>query len=1356
MARLSVREVLAVSVVVLGCTPHGPPGDDSIVTNRSALTATYEAESMFHSTGGAITGGWNIWSNGYISTNHAFTNGTPPDNRITVRAQGQFGVGAWPHMVVSIAGVAIGNVTVGTATWQDYSFNFTPRSATQELRVEFDNDAVNGSDDRNLLVDRVVVDSGTAPTCSDGQKNGAETGVDCGGDVCPDCPNGQACVVNGDCLSGFCVSLVCSATPPPYLNPSLPVATRVADLLGRMTLAEKIGQMAQSEQQTSTPNDVKNLMLGSVLSGADSTLNPPDAAAWANLVNGYQTAALQTRLAIPIIYGIDAVHGNAKVLNGTVFPHNIGLGATRDPSLVQQAGAITAQELRATGVVWTFAPAASVARDQRWGRAYESFGEDPALVTSMMTAVTGLQGTSLAQVDAVLATAKHYVGDGGAMWGTGNNPENTPIDRGNAQMPDASIRAIHLAPYLNALSRGVGSVMASFSSVNGTKMHANTQWLTTVLKGELGFSGFVISDWQATDQLTGTFTDQIRTAVNAGVDMFMLPNSYASFISTMQGLVNNGVTIQRIDDAVSRILTKKFQLGLFEAPMANTSGAGQIGSAAHRNVARQAVRASLVLLKNTSSFLPLSPTTTVCVTGNGASNLPAQVGGWTLGWQAPLTTVAGATTILQGVTSVVGAANVVSSGCQVGIRVVAESATTAMRQSYAEWRGDDDDPDHDGSGTCTATNGCVVVLLGGRPMDIQPFVADANTKAIVMAWYPGSEGLGVAEVLYGVGGANFTGKLPVTWKVDATDTPVNYCDGALPDTCGDTGGHYSNTASPPSTVLFPYGFGLSYGTGGPTCTDGIRNGSETDIDCGGSCPNDCADGKLCGVNGDCTGNNCVSGTCCTVLAAPAGTPGATPGNGQVTLSWNTVSSAERYNVKRSTTSGSGHATVGTPTAPPHTDPGLTNGTTYFYVVSSVNVCGAVSAESANSAQVSATPSGGGGSLPAPWLTQDIGAVATAGSASFTSPTFTVAGSGADITGTADEFRYVYQPLTGNATIVARVNSVGNTDPWAKGGVMIRESLTAGSRFALALVRPDRRVAYQFRTATGGAAAFGPSGTTPVGDTTNPKWVRLTRVGNTITAAFSTNGTTFTTVDSAQTITMTGTVFVGLAVTSHLDGTLSTATFDNVTATDMVAYYKFDEASGTSGADSSGNLRTATLSGATFTAAHIGNGVRIAGGTQFVDLPDGLVQSCADLTVAAWVRLTTNSTNWARIFDFGSSTSTYMFLSPRAGASNVLRFAGRLNGGTEQQISFTFAFPTNAWRHVAVTLTGNTGRLYLDGAQVAQNTSFTLDPSGMGNSLNNWLGRSQFTADPRLDGTLDDVRISCRAYSATEIAALAAM
>ena len=375
----------------------------------------------------------------------------------------------------------------------------------------------------------------------------------------------------------------------PYLDPSLPVATRVADLLGRMTLDEKIGQMTQSEQQTSSPAQVTSLFIGSVLSGADSSLPSPTAAAWADLIDSYQTGALATRLHIPMIYGIDAVHGHAKVIGATVFPHNIGLGATRDPALVQQTGAITAQELTATGVQWTFAPGVSVARDQRWGRAYESFGEDPALVTSMTTAISGLQGGASAcptrcsrppsTSSATAAPCRHRQQPG------------RHADRSRRRSDDRcrtardSPRALHQRDHAR---RRVGDgVVQQRQRPEDARQPVP---VTTVLKGELGFSGFVISDWQAIDQLTGTFADKVRVSVNAGVDMFMMPDSYASFITTLRDEVNAGrVTQSRIDDAVRRILTKKFELGLFEAPIGEPQrrGADRLGRRTATSPARR-------------------------------------------------------------------------------------------------------------------------------------------------------------------------------------------------------------------------------------------------------------------------------------------------------------------------------------------------------------------------------------------------------------------------------------------------------------------------------------------------------------------------------------------------------------------------------------------------------------------------------------------------------------------------------------------------------------------------------------------------------------------------------------------------
>ena len=390
------------------------------------------------------------------------------------------------------------------------------------------------------------------------------------------------------------------AAKPAYRNADLPTARRVADLLGRMTLEEKIGQMAQAERQDvdADPSLITEYELGSVLSGGGSTPAQNTPEAWADMVDTYQAAALETRLGIPLIYGVDSVHGHGNLMGATVFPHNIGLGATRDPKLVEKIGHITATETRASGPQWAFAPCVCVARDDRWGRTYESFGEDPALVKSLETVIDGLQGRrgQLDDADRVLATAKHYAGDGLTAYdaskaGTGEYP----IDQGVDQVSRAEFEKLALSPYPTAIDKHhVGSVMPSFSSVDWTedglgnpvKMHASKELVTDVLKGRLGFEGLVISDWRAIRQIPGDYTTQVKTSVNAGVDMFMEPYSgdtsgWREFISTLTGLVESGdVSMARIDDAVSRILTAKFELGLFEHPYTDRSNIDSIGSKA--------------------------------------------------------------------------------------------------------------------------------------------------------------------------------------------------------------------------------------------------------------------------------------------------------------------------------------------------------------------------------------------------------------------------------------------------------------------------------------------------------------------------------------------------------------------------------------------------------------------------------------------------------------------------------------------------------------------------------------------------------------------------------------------------------
>ncbi|HWO67157.1 MAG TPA: glycoside hydrolase family 3 protein, partial [Umezawaea sp.] len=372
------------------------------------------------------------------------------------------------------------------------------------------------------------------------------------------------------------------------------VATRVDDLLARMSLDDKVGQMTQAERGALNPvSDLATYRIGSVLSGGGSAPQPNTPTAWADMYDGFQRAAMASPLGIPMIYGVDAVHGHNNVRGATIFPHNIGLGATRDPDLVRDVGRAVAEEVSGTGIDWNFAPCLCVARDDRWGRTYESFGEVPEIPASMTSFITGSQGPTLGGPASVLATAKHYLGDGGTTGGD---------DQGDTQVSEAELRAVHLPPFRAAVHRGVGSVMISFSSWNGVKAHGSKYLITDLLKTELGFTGFVVSDWAGIDQLdgrTGFTGEEVRTAVNAGIDVVMVPNDYRRFIGLLKAEVTAGrVPMSRIDDANRRILTKKFELGLFEKPITDRAYTSTIGSAAHRALARQAVRRSQVLLKN--------------------------------------------------------------------------------------------------------------------------------------------------------------------------------------------------------------------------------------------------------------------------------------------------------------------------------------------------------------------------------------------------------------------------------------------------------------------------------------------------------------------------------------------------------------------------------------------------------------------------------------------------------------------------------------------------------------------------------------------------------------------------------------
>ena len=595
----------------------------------------------------------------------------------------------------------------------------------------------------------------------------------------------------------------------PYEDPGQPVPVRVADLLARMTDEEKVGQMTQAERGavTSNPSLITDWKLGSVLSGGGSPPTPNTPESWADMVDSFQRAALNTRLHIPLLYGVDSVHGHGNLLGATVFPHNIGLGATRDPELVRRVEHITARETRASGPQWSFAPCICAARDDRWGRTYESFGEDPDLVIAMETAIDGFQGAPghLADRDRVLATAKHYAGDGDTDYGTAAG--DYTIDQGISITDRESFWETSLRQYVPAVQdHHVGSVMPSFSSVDWTedgvgnplKMHANRELITDVLKGDMGFDGFVISDWEGIHQIPGDFATQVRTGVNAGIDMMMEPNSAKPFADTLLAEVQAGrVPRSRIDDAVSRILTKKFELGLFEHPFTDRTELDEIGSPAHRAVARRAVAESQVLLKNRRSTLPLRKNADVYVAGSNADNIGNQAGGWTLTWQGGSTNKIPGTTILEGIRDASRGDVTFSEDASAPIQRKQRGIVVVGETPYAEGFGDVGGPqwayDEGDHGVprpvkdmrisaadraaidkvCAATVKCAVVIVSGRPLIIEPEQL-GDIDALVEAWLPGSEGGGVADTL--LGDRPFTGKLPVSWPRTLDQEPINIGD----------------------------------------------------------------------------------------------------------------------------------------------------------------------------------------------------------------------------------------------------------------------------------------------------------------------------------------------------------------------------------------------------------------------------------------------------------------------------------------------------------------------------------------------------------------------------------------------------
>ncbi|XP_062082843.1 uncharacterized protein LOC133789127 [Humulus lupulus] len=594
-----------------------------------------------------------------------------------------------------------------------------------------------------------------------------------------------------------------------YKDPKQPINVRINDLLSRMTVEEKIGQMTQIDRTVASNEVMKKYFIGSVLSGGGSVpAKKASPETWIDMVNDFQKGSLSTRLGIPMIYGIDAVHGHNNVYKATIFPHNVGLGATRDPELVKRIGAATALEVRATGIQYVFAPCIAVCRDPRWGRCFESYSEDPMIVRAMTEIIPGLQGDVpangkkgvpyVAGQKNVAACAKHYVGDGGTTKGINEN--NTMINR-------HGLLSIHMAGYYNSIIKGVSTVMISYSSWNGKKMHANQELITGFLKNTLRFRGFVISDWQGIDRITtpehANYTYSINAGITAGIDMIMVPYNYTEFIDGLTYQVKNKfIPMSRIDDAVKRILRVKFQMGLFEYPLADQSLVHELGSQAHRELAREAVRKSLVLLKNGESaekpLLPLpKKSAKILIAGTHADNLGYQCGGWTIEWQGVTgNNVTEGTTILTAIKKTVDPTTKVvykekpdtgfvkSNGFNYAIVVVGETP-------YAETFGDSLNLTIPQPGPSIITNvcgaiKCVVVVISGRPVVIQPYVSSID--ALVAAWLPGTEGQGVADVLFGDYG--FTGKLSRTWFKTVDQLPMNI---------GDY--HYD--------PLFPLGFGLT-------------------------------------------------------------------------------------------------------------------------------------------------------------------------------------------------------------------------------------------------------------------------------------------------------------------------------------------------------------------------------------------------------------------------------------------------------------------------------------------------------------------------------------------------------------------
>jgi len=627
-----------------------------------------------------------------------------------------------------------------------------------------------------------------------------------------------------------------------------------------MNLDQKIGQIVQPERQFITPEEVKKYHIGSVLSGGGSVPGENRPVDWVKMNDAYWAASMkedEEHLAIPLIYGVDAIHGNTNVIGSVVFPHNIGLGAANDPDLIERIAAVTAREIAATGVEWTFAPTLAVARNSHWGRTYESYSEDPKIVCKYAPRfVKGLQGDF--GEEKVIACAKHFVGDGATLHG---------IDQGDMIISEEELRLLHIPPYIKAIEAGVLTVMASLSSWNMEKCHGHKYLLTDLLKNELGFDGFIISDWDGIDYLDEDYSEAAAISVNAGIDMFMITGKWKEFIQHVKDHINSGrIPLERLDDAVRRILRVKFRFGMFEKPRPAERKLAKdpscFGCKEHREVAREAVRKSLVLLKNEADILPLKKDAHILVAGKNAHNRGHQCGGFTVAWQGVDDTaestgkayimsdsekekpreskisnevshyspIIGGTSIWEGIQAVAPNAELSVDGSaadrqkhEIAVVCIGEVPYAEMlgdirveglRKGLQVSKGSTSDETLPGEDIPIVKKGpygthlylhelhpedietiknitskgipVVAVMICGRPLVIEQELAES--QAFVVAWFPGSEGHGVADVIFG--DYDFQGQLSFSWpRYDNDNWNV-----------GDKG----------YDPLFPYGYGLKY------------------------------------------------------------------------------------------------------------------------------------------------------------------------------------------------------------------------------------------------------------------------------------------------------------------------------------------------------------------------------------------------------------------------------------------------------------------------------------------------------------------------------------------------------------------